>query len=172
MKGELFADEYHNLWLLLNHVRQAIFRVREKELFKHGITHEHTEALFCINVLDDEEVTSAKLARCLIREPHTVATLIERMRKGGLVKKVKDLPSKNMIRVEVTEEGKQVYEMAGKRESIHRIMSCLTKPEQRWLRRILEKLQDKAFDELGITERPLGPPPLGKLMAEYKSEVA
>ena len=172
MKRELFNDEYHNLWLLLNHARQAIFRVREKELFKYGVTYEHVEALFCMNVLDDGAVTSAKLARCLIREPHTVAALIERMRKRGLVKKVKDLPSKNMIRVEITEEGKRVYEVAGKRESLHSIMSCLTKPEQRWLRRILEKLQDKAFDELGITERPLGPPPLGKFIEEYKSKAA
>jgi len=45
------------------------------------------------------------------------------------VKIVKDLDRKNMIRVALTEKGREAIHNARKMESIHKIMSSLTKEE-------------------------------------------
>jgi len=164
MKKELFADEYFNIWILLSHVRKAIFRAQEKELLRHDITPEQAEALFCIQVIGDN-VTPTALSRCIIREPHTTAGLVRRMEEKDLLRRTKDLPRKNMVRVELTEKGKQAYKISSRRESMHKIMSCLSARELRQLRKILEKLRDNAFSELGISGEALWPPPLVKMIS-------
>ena len=58
----------------------------------------------------------------------------------------------------------------GEAKSITGIISCLTDTERRQMGRILEKLRDKAFDELGLEERPIGPPPLGKMVTQIQKE--
>ena len=168
MNESLFSNEYFNVWILLQHVSRLISRAREKELLKHDVTAEQADALFCMRVIGDK-VTPTELSRCIIREPHTVAGLVNRMEKKGLLKKVKDLPRKNMVRLKPTDMGKQVYKITSRRESISKIMSCLSKRELHQLKKILEKLQNRGLDELGMKERPLGPPPLSKLLSEYES---
>ena len=170
-REELFSNEYYNLWILLRQVDQAVYRVREKELLRHNITAEQAEALFCIKVIG-EEATPTQLARCIIKQPHSAATLIERMAKKGLVSKVKDLPRKNMARIRLTDKGEEAYKETGGAKSVTGLISCLTRTERQQLAKILEKLRDKAFDELGLQERPIGPPPLGKMVTEIQKEKA
>lgn len=166
-REKLFSNEYYNLWILLRQVDQAVHRAREKELLRQNITAEQAEALFCIKVIG-EEATPTQLARCIIKQPHSAATLIERMAKKGLVSKVKDLPRKNMARIRLTEKGEEAYKKTGEAIAITQIINCLNEAERRQLGRILEKLRDKAFDELGLEERPLGPPPLGKMVTDIQ----
>ena len=164
------SNKHYNLWIVLSHTRQAILRAQEKELLRYDITPEQVEALFCMQVIG-HDVTPTQLSRCIIREPHTTAALVNRMEKRGLLKKIKDLPRKNMVRLELTDEGNKSFKKYGQIESISKIMSCLSKREVNQLYRILEKLQDKAFDEQSIAERSLGPPRLVKMIADYKRDV-
>lgn len=166
MNNSLFSDEYFNIWILLSHIRRAMFKKWERELLRYDITPEQAETLFCTQVCGSD-ITPSKISRCIIREPHTIAGLLERMEKKKLIEKTKDLPRKNVIRISLTEKGRQTYELSSRRESIHKVMSCLSKRELRQLRKILEKLRDRALDELGVRERSLGPPPLSESISQY-----
>ena len=79
------------------------------------------------------------------------------MERKGLVRKVKDLEKKNMVRVAITEKGRQAYEQAAKRESIHRILSSISDDECEHLVACLQLLRDKALEEAGIEGRPAFP---------------
>ena len=152
MRPELSMDEYHSLWWLILYTRRAMRKVRAKELAKLHISPEESGVLFLSQALG-HDATPAEISRWLLREPHSVSSLITRMEKEGLVIKVKDLKRKNMLRVEPTSKGKRAYEESEKTHSIHRIISALSKDQRRQLRTHLETLLDKSLEELGIVER-------------------
>jgi MarR family transcriptional regulator, organic hydroperoxide resistance regulator len=149
-------DEDQDLWLLLTHTRYAIFRAREKELQRYGVSPEQMSLLFVVQALGNK-ATPAALARHIIRQPHTVSALVDRMAKRGLVKKVKDLDRKNLVRVVMTEKGKKTYELSTKRGPIHRILSTLDTAEKKEFRETLVKLMAKARKEIGLDRDELPP---------------
>ncbi len=149
-------DEDQDLWLLLTHTRYAIFRAREKELQRYGVSPEQMSLLFVVQALGNK-ATPAALARHIIRQPHTVSALVDRMAKRGLVKKVKDLDRKNLVRVVMTEKGKKTYELSTKRGPIHRIMSSLDPAQKKEFREQLVKLLAKARKEIGLDRDELPP---------------
>jgi DNA-binding MarR family transcriptional regulator len=144
-----YSDEDHDLWMLLTHTRYAIYRSREKELQRYGVSPEQVGVIFIVQALNNK-ATPSEIARLILRQPHTVSALIERMAEKGFVKKVHDLDRKNLVRVSLTEKGQKVYEHSTKRGPIHRIMSTLTDGERTQLRHLLEKLHGQARKEIGL----------------------
>jgi DNA-binding MarR family transcriptional regulator len=151
-----YSDEDHDLWMLLTHTRYAIYRSRERELLRFGVSPEQVGVLFIIQALNNR-ATPSEIARFILRQPHTVSALIERMAEKGFVKKQHDLERKNLVRVSLTEKGQKVYEHSTKRGPIHRIMSTLSDDERTQLRLLLEKLHTQARKEIGL-DREKYPP--------------
>jgi MarR family transcriptional regulator, organic hydroperoxide resistance regulator len=142
-------DEDQDLWLLLTHTRYAVFRAREKELQRYGVSPEQVSLLFTVQALGNK-ATPAALSRHILRQPHTVSALVDRMARRGLVKKVKDLDRKNLVRVVLTEKGQKTYELSTKRGPIHRIMSELSAKEKQEFKDYLVRLLAKARREIGL----------------------
>jgi len=151
-----YSDEDHDLWMLLTHTRYAIYRSREKELHRYGVSPEQVGVLFIVQALDTK-ATPSEISRFILRQPHTVSALIERMAEKGFVKKMHDLERKNLVRVSLTEKGKKVYEYSTKRGPIHRIMNVLAPAERTQLRKLLQKLHAQARKEIGL-DREKYPP--------------
>jgi DNA-binding MarR family transcriptional regulator len=147
-------DEDQDLWLLLTHARYAVFRAREKELLRYGVSPEQMGLLFVVQALGNR-ATPATIARHILRQPHTVSALVDRMARRGLVKKVKDLDRKNLVRVVMTEKGQTAYEFSTKRGPIHRIMNTLSAEEKSELKSYLKKLLTKARKEIGLDQDEL-----------------
>ena len=147
MEEILSDDELFNLWWVLRRTSHVIMKSRNKELANCGISTATSAVLFISHTMDSK-VTPAEISRQLLREAHSVSGLVARMEKAGLVRKVKDLDRKNMVRVELTEKGREAYARAQKRESIHRIMSVLSEAEREQLMSSLLKLREAALKEL------------------------
>lgn len=151
MKNSSTVD-MDSAWVMLHQARDAIVKVREKELKKYGISATKASALFNIQAIG-YKATPSEIARHLLRESHSVSTILSRMEKQGLIRKVNDLDRKNMVRVYLTDKGQQVYHEAAKRESIREVMSCLSDEECRQLVSSLRKLRNKALKKLGFEDR-------------------
>jgi MarR family transcriptional regulator, organic hydroperoxide resistance regulator len=149
-------DEDQDLWLLLTHARYAVFRAREKELQRYGVSPEQVGLLFVVQALGNK-ATPAALSRYILRQPHTVSALVDRMAKRGLVKKVKDLDRKNLVRVVITEKGQKTYELSTKRGPIHRIMATLSDSERKQFKEYLERILATARKEIGMDRDELPP---------------
>ena len=149
-------DKDQDLWLLLTHTRYAIFRAREKELQRYGVSPEQVGLMFVVQAMGNK-ATPAALSRHILRQPHTVSALVDRMARRGLVKKVKDLERKNLVRVVMTEKGQKTYDLSTKRGPIHRIMNTLTDEEKKQFKDYLEKLMVKARKEIGLDREELPP---------------
>ena len=151
-----YQDEDQDLWLLLTHARYAVFRAREKELQRYGVSPEQVGLLFVVQALGNK-ATPAALSRYILRQPHTVSALVDRMARRGLVKKVKDLDRKNLVRVVMTEKGQRTYELSTKRGPIHRIMATLSDDERKSFKEYLERILTKARKEIGMDRDELPP---------------
>lgn len=144
-------NEDYNLWILLTKARHAIFRARKKELAKHKITP--TQALILTNIFSlGDSATTKKISRQVFREFHTVFAQLNIMENAGLTRKIGDFPRKNRFRFVLTEKGREAYHQSAKQESIHKIMSALSKEEFLQLQACLEKLLDAALKELNLPQ--------------------
>ncbi len=156
MKKHALEDQDLASWVFMSRTRDAIFRNRVKDLKGHDFSARQASVLIVLEELN-EKATPAEVSKWVFREPHTVSDFLKRMERNGLVKRMKDLARKNMIRVEITEKGYEAIRDAGRMESVHRIMTALSKEEHRQLRVILQKLWNKALEELRIENRPIFP---------------
>jgi DNA-binding MarR family transcriptional regulator len=150
------GDKDFNLWLLLDHARYALYRARELELLRYGMTPEQSQILFVIHGLK-ENATPGAIARETLLKPHTISGIVNRMEKKGLLKKTKDLNRKNQIRVSITEKGLEAHQLSSKRGPIHRVMSALSQGERDQLGPLLVKILAEAGKEPGLSWDALTP---------------
>ena len=147
MQDRMIADKELQLWVLLLRTEEAIFKARQRELNAYDISLIGAGALIVIRALEGR-ATPAKIARWLFREPHSVAGLLNRMERQGLVRRTKDLDRKNLIRVTLTEKGEKVCDQVSERGTLHRILAGLPEEQRRQLESILQILLDRALKEL------------------------
>ena len=143
-----FLDDYYRLWLLLSQTRSAIFKVRHKKVGQY-LHPNQAAALVSIWALEGQ-VTPATLSRRLFLEPHTVSELIIRMEKKGLVTKRKDRKRGNIVRISITQKGREVCRRAMGQELIRDIMSSLSDEQREQLWSSLSVLYREALKELGL----------------------
>jgi len=146
-------DKDYALWWLILQTRRSMHKARARELFRFGITPEEAAVLFIVSKIGDT-ATPAEISRWILREPHSTSGLLERMRKDGLINKVKDLDKKNLVRVVITEKGQRALQESNGRESIYRILSTLSLEERQQLSSLLVRLREAAIRELGTFEVP------------------
>jgi DNA-binding MarR family transcriptional regulator len=156
MKKHALEDRDFASWVFMARTRDAIFRNRVKELQKHNLSVRQASVLIVLEELD-KEATPAKVSKWVFREPHSVSDFLKRMERDGLIKRIKDLARKNMIRIEITDKGREAVHNAKKIEPVHKIMAVLSNEEHRQLMVIMQKLWDKALEELRIENRPIFP---------------
>lgn len=154
LKSNLDGDSDFNFWMLLTRARYAVYRARELELLRYGLTPEQAQVLFVIHSLK-EDATPAAIARATFLKSHTISAIVERMEKKGLLKKTRDLDRKNRVRVSITKKGEDAYRLSSKRGPIHRIMAAVNEKERAQAGKILEKILFAAGEELGLNRETL-----------------
>jgi len=156
VKEYTLEDRDFASWVTIVRTRDAIYRNRVKELYKFNLSARQTAVLNILLALGGE-ATPTEISWWGLREQNSTSNFLKRMERDGLVKRVKDLDRKNLIRVVITEKGREAVNNAKKLKVIHKIMSSISDDEHRQLRTILEKLWYKALKELGKDKRPVFP---------------
>jgi len=148
VEKSISIDEYYRLWLLLSQTRSAIFKVRHKKVGQY-LHPNQAAALVTVWALNGQ-VTPAILSRHLFLEPHTVSELIIRMEKKGLVEKNRDRKMGNVVRISITQKGREVCQQAMGQDLIRRIISALSDEQREQLGSYLKILYSEALKELGL----------------------
>ena len=144
MSSRSYPEREYNLWILFNHTRHAIYRARELELDHYGITAEQGRLLFVVQNLGSK-ATPTEIGKHVFRASHTISSLVDRTEKKGLVKRVKDLNSKKMVRIALTNTGQEVLDRVLEMESIQEIMAGLSETKRDQLEGCLEILYRRAL---------------------------
>lgn len=146
----LDPEEENEFWSLLNQVRDAMIRLRDREVRHLGITSMQGGVLWVLRTLEKEGVaaTPAEISRRIFRQPPTTLALLARMAKLGLVT-TGNVEGRRQVLVRLTDKGRKTYRAyAGQREVIPRVINSLSTEERRQLRSGLVKLRQKAMEEL------------------------
>ena len=146
------TDEDFYLWRLIQRTRDVLTKARQKELNQYNMYARQCAILLTIEAIA-ENATPGKIAQCVFREPHSIAGLLGRMEKQGLVRKIK--AKRNQKIIELTETGRKALQLARKRESVHKIMSCLPGKARQELEAHLKTLLLSALTELATGDQTL-----------------
>ena len=151
MENRTDRNRKFELWAAMHQARDTMARCRERELRKSGagISGIQAAVLWIVKNIDGP-ATPSEISRWVFREPHTVSTLLTQMEKRGLITKTKDLERRNLVRIEVTEKGEELYRRSRDTAGvIDKIISCLSQEESDSFLACLKKLRGEALEELG-----------------------
>ncbi|MCX6013089.1 MAG: MarR family transcriptional regulator [Chloroflexi bacterium] len=111
MKKQNTPDNYA-LWVAMTRLHYYMVKLREKELKQMGMTITQSTILAIVDQLEQLGLvaTPAEISKRLLKAPSTTTELIDRMVEQGIFRRVQDLKRKNMVRIEITELGKETYE--------------------------------------------------------------
>lgn len=141
------ADKDYELWMLLSDARYAVFRAREKELYRYRLSPEHARVLFTVQALQNR-ATPAEISRSLLLKPHSVSSMLTRMEKLGLIEKKPHSERKNMVLIVLTQKGMNAYRYSTVRGPIHRILNNIQEKDRKQLKKTLEIILKEARKEL------------------------
>ncbi len=144
------TSDHYPLWVALTRTHYFLRKLREKELKKMGLSMAQSTVLAIIHRSESEtfDATPAEIAKRLLKAPSTTTELIDRMVDQGMVKKVQDLDRKNMVRVEMTESGRELYYRSIEVEYFKKIFSKLTVKRRQRLVSYLDTLAESAMDDI------------------------
>lgn len=140
-----------NLWVLLDQTRDVMSKAREMELDQYKLSRVHTTVLYPL-MSENRGMTIAEISNWSLREPNSVLSLVNRMEKNGLVRKVKS-DDDYKVRIVLTEKGRKLYTNAS-RLSVKMIFAVLSDEEKQQLRFCLQKVRIKGRELLGIDYKP------------------
>lgn len=143
---DILNNVHNNLWILMNHTNYAMARQRELELAQFGITIEKHAILHVLTVKDGRNISDIAAVR--IRQHNSIFTLIIRMEKQGLVKKVKTPKSKE-YRIFITEKGKEIYKKVTM-DSLDATFAALSADDQQKLSQYLKLLLIRSLSLQGF----------------------
>jgi DNA-binding MarR family transcriptional regulator len=137
----------HDAWVLFYRSSHLISRGREHSFAEVGLTQQHYNVLSTLDRLGGQSSVS-ELSRRLFRNANSVSTLVERMEKGGLVKKVVDAEDRRAVVVTMTDNGREMLIKGAVPgwEVVERIFSCLDHAETNTMVALLEKIYQKSLE--------------------------
>ena len=145
-------DPRISLYGLLDQTRETIFKAVELELGQYQISAPQVKIMHML-AQGDGAMTLGDLASATVRELNSISTLVTRMQRKGLVKKVRKAGDDKGY-VTLTDKGKDIYNNTVTEQSIHPKYDALSDEEKREFGTLLEKLQSRARSLPGLDYKP------------------
>jgi DNA-binding MarR family transcriptional regulator len=142
---------YYKLWTLMHEVEHTMSQVIARDLKPLGITPRQALSLDILRVYG-KPLTPAGIARLQLRKRNSIRILLNRMEKEGLLKQTRDLEQKNQIRLSLTEKGNKASDLSAY-ENLAQVFSSLSEEECQQMTSLLDRLLNRALDELGVDDR-------------------
>ncbi|NLW24866.1 MAG: MarR family transcriptional regulator [Clostridia bacterium] len=132
-------------WALLRRTFAKVQRVAEEDLRKHGTTPSQFNILWNLSI--EESTPMSELSKQAACVNSNITSIISRMEEKGLVKRIQDKKDRRVVRVELTEKGKELYQKTVPEhyEFLKNALCCYTEEELETFNFLLNKL----FDHVG-----------------------
>lgn len=136
------SDDAIKAWVRLRQTSDAVERVVETGLVKHGATLPQIDVLEILSV-SKVPLTPGALASYTFRQPHSASAQLIRMSRAGLVKRARSKNDQRVVRIRIQPKGEKL------------LKSALSDEEIKQFDRLLRKVRDRALRELGMKVEPL-----------------
>jgi DNA-binding MarR family transcriptional regulator len=143
-------DTILRTFMLFIQTAQAVLKYTDAHLYRK--THLSTIKLIVLRVLasGNRAMTPSELAEWTQTERHNITTLVDRMKRDGLVTSERNSIDKRLVNITITEKGHEVLSQAMPvaREIINHVMSSLTEANAALLEKELIILRQNAHHSL------------------------
>ena len=146
-----FPDEALTTWTMIRQTWAAVNKVAETKLTKVGLTPEKVAVLWACRDYPGT-LTPAEISRLVFRENQTIAGLLNRMEKEGLVKRIPKRKGHPFTEIKLTPKGEQATApgIEVMKRVIMDLLADMPKDKQEQMRNLLLPVRDKALDKLHI----------------------
>lgn len=135
---------------MLNHAYSVTYRLNEHRLRASGVSPVQFRALTLARLLPPP-VTPSLLALHLALDSRTVSDLVSRLELNGWIQRVRDLPDRRAVRLELTPVGETVLAgaWAPAVSSFEEAWSVIGEEELTPVIRVLQRVRDASLEKLG-----------------------
>jgi len=146
-----FSNPLSKTWLLIHQCHRLLTRAENFAFTKVGLTTRKHAVLFALRNLPDP-VTVTDVAHWLDRNPNGISMLVDRMVKDGLINRVRDMPDRRSVRLEITPKGEQAILDGNKltRQLYKEVFNGISDEDFEKISSLLEKVRFKALDYLKL----------------------
>jgi DNA-binding MarR family transcriptional regulator len=151
-------------WMLLHQTYNSIAKCEDQAFAEVDLTPQQYAVLWSIKHADGP-ATPTQIADWLDRNLNSMTLIIDRMEKGGLIKRVRDIKDRRSFRVAMTKKGEQHLKAGGIRGAslTEQLLRNLSDKELQTLVELLEKVRTestrlwpkpKALKKVAVGEHP------------------
>ncbi len=146
-----FAEPAFTTFAMLRQAWTAVNKASEMKVAKLGLTPEKLAVLWACRDFPGT-LTPAEIARLLFRENQSIAGLLNRMEKEGLVRRIPKRKGKPYTEIKMTPKAQQLVGPGVEimKELIRDFASGLTAEQQEQLRKLVRVMRDKGLEYLYI----------------------
>ena len=106
------APERRRLPILLRHAWYGLNQAFRRRIAHVGVTPDQFTVLRTLNEHEGDGLIQSELSRLIASDPNTIASLVERMEKAGLIEREQHEKDRRAYRIRLTPLGKQKYKQA------------------------------------------------------------
>lgn len=152
-------------WTLFHQTWSSVYRMEEQEYRNLGITPEHAGVLLSL-MYHPGPVRPAELSRMCFRKSQSIAGLLDRMERRGLVTRVRKPRGRHLTEVRLSDRAKEIQQPAleANMALAQTFTSELSAQELGQLVKLLRKLRKTTLEKLEVQLRPAPSAAGGKLM--------
>ena len=152
------VDEYHNnresfvqAFVLFSQVARSVFKYADSYFYKKANISLAKFVVLQALLVSDRNVTVNDIALFAQTEPHNISTLINRMKKEGLVTTKQGKLNKRVVNVELTDKGTDVITKAQPvaRQIVDQVMVTTTEDNLAVFLKQLNIMNKNTYDALG-----------------------
>jgi DNA-binding MarR family transcriptional regulator len=144
-------DSILNTFILFTQTARVAAKYQDSYMNKKaGISDVKLIVLMAFYYNPNEAVTASQIAQWTDTAPHNVTTLINRMKREGLLETKRDEKDKRLVKIKITEKGQLVLKesMPAAQHVVDQLMSSITQDDARSLAKILRVIRQNAYDGL------------------------
>jgi DNA-binding MarR family transcriptional regulator len=130
------------IWLQVADLNHKMFLIRNKELSKHCITTRQIHILRLIEALG-KKATLSVIAKATERKLDVISRQAVGMEKEGLIKRIRVKPKSRLLKLELTDKGRELLKISRFSDGMNEISSILTEEELKQLHAVLDRLLTK-----------------------------
>jgi DNA-binding MarR family transcriptional regulator len=136
----------YELWLLMGKIHHDVVLVRQKELSPYHIPPQQLNVLRTIQYLG-EKATLSNIAKELERKPNVISRQAAGMEKDGLLKRTNDTPKSRLLKIELTEKGRDMLNIRDESKIIDAAWSFLNEEDRQKMYSVLYRMSTKLKEQ-------------------------
>lgn len=143
MEKRKLSESTLRLWSLMDKTNHELLLIRQRELRPYHIASQQLNVLRTIKSLGSK-ATVAKITEEIDGHFCAVSRQVVVLEKDGLVKRIQDTPKSRLLRIVLTQKGRNMIKIPLKSESIDSIFQVLNEEERNQMYSALNKVFTKS----------------------------